>query len=141
MFAIARVDAESAVSNANGAGRHPGRNAPPVRAPDSSCFGRSLSSPAVSSLLRGRSVAAFLLVCAAFPVSVSVRPERFACRDLQGTRDTTPDLCRAFCCLPRLHPFLASMALSCWMSVHRDEPLTQDSEGRPLLSFRGAALH
>ena len=55
-----------------------------------------------------------------------------ACRDLQGTRDTTPDLCRAFCCMPRLPPFLASMALSCWKPVHRDEPLTQGSEGRPL---------
>lgn len=138
MFAIARMDAESAVSSANGAGRHAGRRSPAVRASGSSL---SLSSPAVSSLLRVRFVAALLLVCVACPVSVSVRPERFACRDLQGTRDTTPDLCRAFCCLPRLHPFLASMALSCWKPVHRDEPLTQDSEGRPLLSFRGAALH
>ena len=31
-----------------------------------------------------------LLVCETFPVSVSVRPERYACRDLQGTRDTIP---------------------------------------------------
>ena len=137
MFAIARMDAESAVSSANGAGRHAGRRSPAVRASGSNCFGLSLSSPAVSSLLRVRFVAAFLLVCAAYPVSVSVRPERFACRDLQGTRDTTPDLCRAFCCLPRLHPFLASMALSCWKPVHRDEPLTQGSEGRLV----GAALH
>jgi hypothetical protein len=51
-----------------------------------------------------------LLVCAACPVSVSVRLACSAERDLRGTRDTTPGLCSAsFCCSPRLHPLLASM--------------------------------
>ena len=43
--------------------------------------------------------------------------------------------------MPRLHPFLASMARSCWKPANRVEPLTKGSEGRPLLSYRGAALH
>jgi hypothetical protein len=42
-------------------------------------------------------------------VFLSVSPAS-AERDLRGTRDTTPDLCStSFCCLPRLHPLLASM--------------------------------
>ena len=42
-------------------------------------------------------------------VFLSVSPAS-AERDLRGTRDTTPGLCSAsFCCLPRLHPLLASM--------------------------------
>jgi hypothetical protein len=42
-------------------------------------------------------------------VFLSVSPAQ-AERDLRGTRDTTPGLCSAsFCCLPRLHPLLASM--------------------------------
>ncbi len=53
-----------------------------------------------------------LLVCAACPVSVSVRLACSAERDLRGTRDTTPGLCSAsFCCSPRLHPLSASMVL------------------------------
>jgi len=52
-----------------------------------------------------------LLVCEACLVSVSVRPERYAYRDLQGTRDTTPVSCRFVCCLPPRHAALASMAL------------------------------
>ena len=54
---------------------------------------------------------ALLLVCVTCPVSVSVRLERYAYRDLQGTRDTTPALCRLLCCLPPRHAALASMAL------------------------------
>jgi hypothetical protein len=42
-------------------------------------------------------------------VFLSVSPAS-AERDLRRTRDTTPGLCSAsFCCLPRLHPLLASM--------------------------------
>jgi len=37
-----------------------------------------------------------LLVYITCPVSVSVRPARSACRDLRGTRDTTPVLSRLF---------------------------------------------
>jgi hypothetical protein len=55
--------------------------------------------------------ALMLLVCNACPVSVSVRLACSAERDLRGTRDTTPALCSVCCCLPRLHPLLASMAL------------------------------
>ncbi len=66
---------------------------------------RSLSDPS-------RLAALLLLVCAACPVSVSVRLACSAERDLRGTRDTTPGLCSAsFCCSPRLHPLLASMAV------------------------------
>jgi len=36
---------------------------------------------------------AVMLVCAAYPVSVAVRPVCLGSRDLQGTRDTTPVSC------------------------------------------------
>lgn len=50
----------------------------------------------------------------------------------EGIRDTTPASCRVFCRLPRLHPLLGSMMLSCWKPIHRDEPLTQGPEERGL---------
>ena len=41
-------------------------------------------------------------------------PHAQACRKLRGTRDTTPDLCRSLCCLPRLHPSRRRCRASCW---------------------------
>ncbi len=41
-------------------------------------------------------------------------PHAQACRKLRGTRDTTPDLCRSLCCLPRLHPSWRRCRASCW---------------------------
>jgi len=43
-----------------------------------------------------RLVVAVMLVCAACPVSVAVRPVCLGSRDLQGTRDTTPVSCIGF---------------------------------------------
>jgi len=49
-------------------------------------------------------------------VSVSVRLQRCALEIYEGLGYTMPDLCRVLCCLPRLHPFLASIPPSCWKS-------------------------
>lgn len=51
-----------------------------------------------------------MLVCAACPVSVAVRPVCLGSRDLQGTRDTTPVSCIGFAACQRCTaPYLASM--------------------------------
>ena len=73
---------------------------------------------------------AFLLVCEACPVSVSVRPERLSVAG--GTRDPGHH--------SRFVPFALLLATaargigvdgaSCWKPIHRDEPLTQGSEVR-----------
>ncbi len=64
-----------------------------------------------------------LLVCDACPVSVSVRPARLgvagAARDAGHHSRCVQNF---ICCWPRLHPFLASRALSCWQSVRRLSP-------------------
>ena len=86
----------------------------------SSCSRFAVFAPAPIDPFPIRSIAScclplaalLLLVCTACPVSVSVRLACSAERDLRGTRDTTPGLCSAsFCCSPRLHPLLASMAV------------------------------
>ena len=71
-----------------------------------------------------------LLVCAACPVSVSVRPARPSARKLRGTRDTTPDLCRSLCCLPRLHPSRRRCRASCWSRTIEVSCFTRRSAGR-----------
>jgi len=71
-----------------------------------------------------------LLVCAACPVSVSVRPARPSARKLRGTRDTTPDLCRSLCYLPRLHPSRRRCRASCWSRTIEVSCFTRRSAGR-----------
>jgi hypothetical protein len=57
-------------------------------------------------------------------------PHAQACRKLRGTRDTTPDLCRSLCCLPRLHPSWRRCRASCWSRTIEVSCFTRRSAGR-----------
>ena len=57
-------------------------------------------------------------------------PHAQACRKLRGTRDTTPDLCRSLCYLPRLHPSRRRCRASCWSRSIEVSCFTRRSAGR-----------
>jgi hypothetical protein len=57
-------------------------------------------------------------------------PHAQACRKLRGTRDTTPDLCRSLCYLPRLHSSRRRCRASCWSRTIEVSCFTRRPAGR-----------